>query len=236
MTSVGVLWRTRNITIISFLQWDANKWTDILEFRFYLLLCSRPIGRWYGWRFARRRIRRSTCGSPYLVVIFAWHFAAISQKFCSLFLFNMKGGNPVKGVISHKRNDLIFSLESWVGQQLLQNSLNLYIHQLHKSPKQFDNSVSRKCFLRSPSRLRIILDHIILFLWKTCEQATLVGCGRSEVDQQNRDRYVSKRSQSVRCSLRSPTLTLFVRQWLCPCHQWRDPAHRLLKPSQSLVF
>ena len=32
-TCVGVLWRTRNITIVSILiQWDANKWTDILEF------------------------------------------------------------------------------------------------------------------------------------------------------------------------------------------------------------
>ena len=208
MTSVGVLWRTRNITIISFLQWDANKWTDILEFRFYLLLCSRPIGRWYGWRFARRRIRRSTCGSPYLVVIFAWHFAAISQKFCSLFLFNMKGGNPVKGVISHKRNDLIFSLESWVGQQLLQNSLNLYIHQLHKSPKQFDNSVSKKCFIRSSSRLGNILDHIhihSLINLRTGSRAL-----RQERSPWAKSRQVSQWAKPVR-GLASLTDSHFVR-------------------------
>ena len=33
-TCVGVLWRTRNITIVAILiQWDANKWTGILKFR-----------------------------------------------------------------------------------------------------------------------------------------------------------------------------------------------------------
>ena len=32
-TCVGVLWRTKNITIVAILiQWDANKWTGILKF------------------------------------------------------------------------------------------------------------------------------------------------------------------------------------------------------------
>ena len=36
-TCVGVLWRTRNITIVAIIiQWDANKWTGILEFSLYL--------------------------------------------------------------------------------------------------------------------------------------------------------------------------------------------------------
>ena len=46
-TCVGVLWRTRNITIVAILiQWDANKWTGILKFSRSQCICYTLVACW----------------------------------------------------------------------------------------------------------------------------------------------------------------------------------------------
>lgn len=73
-------------------------------------------------------------------------------------------------------------------------------------------------------------------LWNFARVQALVCWGRSNVDEQSRERWVSQRSKPVRDLTRemiyshrlaSPSDSRLVRRRLCSCHQRREPARSL---------